>query len=783
MDSRTLIDKSTVKLYNTILSTVAVCSVRTWTNTYKMRITIKKLILAITIILLLLSTGAGPPSFPYSPAAAAAPSFSPEKAAAGLLKRLLPDHTDSFIFQYIPPENGRDVFQLESRDGKIVIAGNTGTAMASGLNWYLKYFCHCHISLNGSRLELPRPLPEVTAKIKMNTPFKYRNFFNYCTFSYTMAWWDWERWEKMIDYLALNGTNMPLAITGQEAVWQEVYKELGLSDKQVKEFLVGPVFLPWGWMGNIDGLGGPLPQRWIDAHALLQQKILDRERELGMTPVLQGFTGHVPAAVKEIFPDARIHRTTSWAGLPGTWFLDPRGPLFQRIGKSFIQKQTRLFGTDHLYDADCFNEINPHTNDPVFITDVGRSVYQAMQAADPEAIWVFQGWFLYFQPDFWKPPQAAALMAAVPDDRMLGLDLWGEKNPVWNRTNAFYGKPWIWNVFNLSSQNVTMGGNLDTMQNKLAEAQKSESAKKLQGIGMMMEGFGYNPVVQEFVLEKTWQPGITDLKKWAADYAYRRYGSRSSRVIEAWQLLIEGPYSRSVMKESIICTTPQLGSTGSGDSNGFNAGYDVFKTVKACQLLLECSGELGKLDTFRFDLTHVTREMLVNLADMFNGLIADAYENKNPEALAEAGKNMLQLIRDIDELLGTNEQFLLGKWIADARKWGVNEEEKDLYEYNARAVVTMWEPAKKSRLRDYASKQWNGLLKGFYLPRWELFLERLQQSLAANEPYDRRKYYRDLKEMELNWIFQTDEYPSKSQGDTIQTARRLFEKYINLYKK
>lgn len=43
-------------------------------------------------------------------------------------------------------------------------------------------------------------------------------------FKDTFAWWDWERWEKEIDWMALQGINMPLAFTGQEAIWQKVFK-------------------------------------------------------------------------------------------------------------------------------------------------------------------------------------------------------------------------------------------------------------------------------------------------------------------------------------------------------------------------------------------------------------------------------------------------------------------------------------------------------------------------------------------------------------------------------
>jgi alpha-N-acetylglucosaminidase len=94
----------------------------------------------------------------------------------------------------------------------------------------------------------------------------------------------------------------------------------------------------------------------------------------------------------------------------------------------------------------------------------------------------------------------------------------------------------------------------------------------------------------------------------------------------------------------------------------------------------------------------------------------------------------------------------------------------------------MWEPAKKSKLRDYASKQWNGLLKGFYLPRWELFLDRIYQSLINNRHFNKKKFFKDLKEMELAWIGRTESYPSEPEGDTLEVAHRLFEKYIKYYK-
>ncbi|MFA6240743.1 MAG: alpha-N-acetylglucosaminidase, partial [Candidatus Hydrogenedentales bacterium] len=383
-----------------------------------------------------------------------------EDAARALLQRLLPDRADEFAFQQIPREANSDVFEVEFREGKIVLRGSNGVAMASALNYYLKNFCRASVSLCGDQLALPRPLPRLDERIRIVTPFAYRYCFNYCCFSYSMAWWDWPQWERVIDWMALQGINMPLAVTGQEAIWQSMCRDMGLSDAEIGEFMVGPAYLPFGWMGCMDGWGGPLRQDWIESHRVLEKKILERERALGMTPVLQGFTGHVPQAFQKYFPNAALLQLPSWCGFPGTLFVDPNDPLFEKVGKSFIEAQRKEYGTDHLYASDTFIEMSPPSNEPAFLTGMAKAVHSAMAAGDPEAIWVMQGWLFVNNPEFWKAPQAEALLTAVPDDRMIVLDLYCESRPAWEKTASFYGKPWVWCIIQDFGDQVSLHGGL-----------------------------------------------------------------------------------------------------------------------------------------------------------------------------------------------------------------------------------------------------------------------------------------------------------------------------------
>ncbi|MBU3025273.1 alpha-N-acetylglucosaminidase [Zobellia galactanivorans] len=722
-----------------------------------------------------------------------------EKSAYGILNRILPERASSFVFKEITASKDKDVFEVSNgHAGKIVISGNSAVAMASGLDWYLKNYCNAHISLNYNQLDLPKTLPRLTSKIRKETPFDYRYLFNYCTYGYTMPWWNWDRWEEMIDYMALKGVNMPLAIIGQEAVWQEVLSDFGMSQQQIDDFFVGPAHLPWGWMGNIDGMGGPLPQNWITQRKELQVKILNRMRSLGMKPVLQAFTGHVPQVLKKLYPEANIFQIEDWAGVEGTYFLDPTDELFQKIGTAFIKKQTELYGTDHLYDADCFIEVDPPSKDPAFLKQVSESVYKSMELADSKATWVLQGWFFFFKKDFWTKERGRAFLDGIPKNRAIVLDLYGEKNPTWDKTDAFYGQPWIWNVICNEDQKVNMSGDLEEMQRQFQEAYTSEIGNNLKGIGVIPEGLGYNPIVQDFIFEKAWDPQKVNVQEWIEDYATIRYGTKSPSVKKAWQLLGESVYGRTRTMWSPLITTPRLMIFEEGskedirhvrkdfkitETDPFAWDFDVYKLAKAAGLLLGEANELQDVETYNFDLTNVYRELLFSLTHKSINDVSVAYQEKDRQALDRSAKSLFKLMDDLEAITGTNENFLLGKWLEDAKSWGSTPEEKEYYEWNARTIVTIWQPYPEGGLRDYAGKQWNGLFSGYYKPRWQLFVDHLRRSLTEGVDFDPKAYDAEVREMDYKWTRSHQIYPSAPTEKTIDVARRIQTEYAHLFKK
>lgn len=694
-------------------------------------------------------------------------ALEPASAATGLAQRVLGRAAEGFRFEQIAGEAGRDVFELESVDGRVVVRGNSALSMAVGLNHYLRNHAHASVSMNGRQTQLPQPLPAVTGKTRQASWAQSRYFFNYCTFGYSMPWWDWSQWEACIDWMALEGINQPLSVTGQEAVWQAVCRRFDMSDAEIDAFLAGPPYLPFQWMGCLDGHGGPLPKDWIARHVELQQKILARERELGMRPVLQGFTGHVPPALLKKFPDAKAQkiRWIEWT----TQMLDPTDPLFPKIAAAFVEEQTRLFGSDHLYAADSFIEMTPPSGDLEYLGRLGRAIYDGMAKSEPQAVWLLQGWTFMHQARFWQQDRIKAFLDAVPDEGMQVLDLFCEKRPVWNQTQGFHGKPWVWNfVYNFGNNTVLGGSGPLKRINDLAVARADPQAGKLRGVGLMMEGFSHNPPFYDLMFDRAWQPEI-DLAAWWPAFARYRYGGEDAAATAAWRVLADSLYGtpRNTESRTIVTTFPSLQARP--------GRYPAMQLARAWKHLLDVGPETARRETYRHDLVNVARQCLAEEANVRYDAAMATYRAGDRTALTNAAAGFLELLGDLDELLGSNEHFLLGRWIENAKRWGATDEERAKLEWNARRVLTLWGDG--TALRDYAWKEWSGLISGFYAKRWELFFQRLENALASGQPLDEAACKRALLDFENVWSSGHEPYPPAPRGDSLEIARRLYAKY------
>ena len=162
---------------------------------------------------------------------------SPVEAAYALIERVTPGYGDQFVLELISAQEGEDVYEITSKGGKVVLRGNNPVALATAFNQYLKYVCKVHISWLGDHLDLPEKLPLPSETVRNTIHGKYRVYMNYCTLSYSAAWWNWDRWQREIDYMAMNSINMPLSVVGLEAVCTIHFSNIGLRMRKPVLFL------------------------------------------------------------------------------------------------------------------------------------------------------------------------------------------------------------------------------------------------------------------------------------------------------------------------------------------------------------------------------------------------------------------------------------------------------------------------------------------------------------------------------------------------------------------
>ena len=708
-------------------------------------------------------------------------------AIKALAERVVPSVADHFEWKLLPAKGG-DRWELSSVGDKILIAGNNAGSMATALNHYLKYYCLTEVSWYAADpVVLPEVLPAVDVPVAAKARVKDRFFLNYCTWGYTMPWWGWNDWERLIDWMALNGVNLPLAITGQESIWYKVWSSLGLTDEEIRNYFTGPAHLPWHRMQNIDYWQGPLPKGWLESQEELQKQIVARERELNMRPVLPAFAGHVPAELARVMPEAKITKLKHWSDFPDAnacSFLDPMDPTYTKIQKLFLQFQEQTYGTDHVYGIDIFNELTPPSWEPEYLARVSRQIYESLRQADKKAVWLQMGWLFYHKRQDWTPERVKAYLTAPPIKNQLMLDYYCEFYEVWPTVESFYGVPFVWCYLGNFGGNSPLTGNIKEVNSRFENT--LANVGNVSGIGSTLEGFDYNPFVYEYVFEKAWTlPQHNNPDEWVKTMADQRVGFVDENARKAWQILADGVYNnKEYSKRSYIGNTtqrhPLLVTPPQVDYKWDETmATDQTTLVNALDHLLKVESERP---SHRFDVVNITRELLTNSFAISLTRFCEAKKKGDIEALTAEENFMCEIFKDLDRLMATNQTFMLDKWLQDARTFGADEAEKNYYESNARSIITAW-GIEGSRLNDYARRCQAGLITSYYGERWEMYFHEVKSAVLTKGKYtseDHNTFRAISDKFETQWWSnRIDTFDRQPAGGELQVAREIFAKYRN----
>lgn len=695
----------------------------------------------------------------------------------------------SFTFELRDALNGKDVYEvLDGPEGTILIRGNNGIALASGFNYYLKNYANVDYNpLFAGNTNMSELVP-VNDTIIKTTQYDYRYALNFCTYSYTMSFWNWDEYEAFIDWAAMNGVNLMLDIVGQEEVIRELLSQYNYSDEEIKDYIAGPAYFAWFYMQNMYSFGGPLPNSWFAQRVELGRRMHDRMQTYGIRPVIQGFAGQVPLTFDDKNSGAVLTAIDEWPTFTRPAIVSPylsdadvsagKKNYFPEMAEKFYEAQRNVFGdVSHYYAADPFHEGGKTSG--LRMDEIYKQVQQEMLNADKDAIWVMQQWQGNLN---WEK-----LGGLVKPQQALALDLQSDLNPE-HGVMEDKQVPWIWNMLHNFGGRMGLDGELEVTANQMTI--DFQNKNYMVGIGITPEALENSPVAYELMFDMTWTKDPIDYRAWLSQYAKRRAGGTSDTLQEAWNILNETAYAKKGQyfqgaAETVINAKPGMNFSAASTWGHSNILYDKTELDQALQLLIDNYDTFAASPAFRYDVADVAEQVLCNSAVEYHSLMREAYNSADSAAFNDYSRKFLEIIALSDQILSAHEEFLVGTWINDARTMleDMDDWTKDLFEFNARALITTWGGVRSGSLNDYSNRKWAGLTKDYYYKRWEMWIANRQAELdhtAKNPEYEKA---------ESNWFLWGWQWANRKSDDgfTYETtadstnlkayAQRAFDTY------
>lgn len=694
-----------------------------------------------------------------------------DTAAAAAARRLLPDHWRQITFAV---GTERDTFHVAGGTGRITVTGDTPATRLTGLNWYLRHIAYAEINWAGAQTALPRVLPGLDGTVTRRANVPHRFALNDTNDGYTGSYLDWSYWERELDVLALHGYNEILVLAGADALYHRVFQEFGYGEKELREWIPGPAHQPWWLLQNLSAFPSPVSRQLLDARAALGRRIADRVRELGMTPVFPGYFGTVPPGFAERVPGARTVPQGTWMGFARPDWLDPRTDAFARVAAAFYRTQDELFGgASTLYKMDLLHEGGDPGDVPV--GDAAKGVERALRRAHPDAGWVILGWQH-------NPPRA--IVDAVDKEHMLVVDGLSDRFPtVTDREADWGGTPYafgsIWNF----GGHTALGANTRDWA-ELYETWRTKPGSALRGIALLPEAADNNPAAFALFSELAWREGELDLEGWFADWAHARYGARDPHAEAAWDILRRTVYGTtradgwSEGADGLFGARPGLTVVRAARWSPKQLRYTAADLEPALGELLRVRSALRTSSAYRRDLLDVARQTLSNRSRVLLPRIKEAYDARDAAGLKELAEVWLSLMDLLDRLLATDSRHLLGRWVADARDWGVDDAERERLAYDNLSLLTVWgtRAGADAGLRDYANREWAGLVGGLYRARWSTYFEELRAALAEGRAPKKIDWFA----LEDHWTRDPGPLATEPTGDTYSVATQVWERLTAL---
>ena len=314
----------------------------------------------------------------------------------------------------------------------------------------------------------------------------------------------------------------------------------------------------------------------------------------------------------------------------------------------------------------------------------------------------------------------------------------------------------------------------------------------LVGLGLSMEAQQGNEIVHDLLLDQAWSETPIETEPYFKRWNMRLYSSAGKEGVESmaavWEQMRMHFYDnknttiKSVPK-SIFELSPSIeGLLGRTGNQPTTYPYDLGNMAQVFGSMHRAGMEDFSLwddPAFNYDMIDASRQILSGLfeADYVELITTWKTEPRNETLLANAGDRLISRLSSLDRVMSAQDATSLSTWIYAARFQTYNSTLQDIFEYNARLQITGWGP--DGEKNDYASKAWGGLIRTYYIPRWQIFIAYLAEMEVAK--YNEEALKDRLREFEVKWQHQKlrDEKPVAASEALLSILTVKFADQVN----
>ena len=511
---------------------------------------------------------------------------------------------------------------------------------------------------------------------------------------------------------------------------------------------------------------------YFDKKIEVGKKATERAKELGMSPIHQGFISAIPFSFRRNYTKTDLIKRKVWNQFPPAMTIEPTDSVHISVfQKAFLEKQKELLGEVHNYLFDPLIDVDFKGYNSFIEKSISMYI-NLIKGVDPEATWFVHSDALHQYPE-----------------RIEGMVIIDEAGDKAASSDGFNGNDFVVGYKGNLNGRTVICGNMQTLSENPYLKAKGQFNNAV-GTGLFFDSDGCNSLFYNLAADMLTCDTAVDLREYFTAYSKCRYGTEAfTDFLCNLQALCYN--KNSVLNlASAVCARPCTELEHTAPFDTFELPYNNKDLLELIKTVVDSDIKMN--DFFRKDIQDVMRQVLSNVLYPIYRQAVACFKNKAVEPFEKTTNAFVEIMSDIDRLLKTVPETNMFTHIQSARQLGDTKEVTQNLEVNFMMYHTTFGPIKNSVIYDTNWREWGGVVKDLYLKRWYIFFRMMAsyfdkpkkfKDMSKRRPYDRNEFSGTLltqrfEYAENEWIKDYIPRPSGiGEEDVIEVIKELIEKY------